>query len=99
MVTLVGFGLGALLRHTAAALSAIFALVFLAYPIARAFEGTTYLPDHLTLTNAADRLATLNPPAGPHAARIPSLGFSLFDLALYLVVFVGAGAWRARPDA
>jgi hypothetical protein len=99
VVTLVGFGLGALLRHTAAALSAIFALVFLTYPIARAFEGTTYLPDHLTLTNAADRLATLNAPAGPHAARIPSLGFSLFDLALYLVVFVGAGAWRARRNA
>ena len=99
VVTLVGFGLGALLRHTATALSAIFALVFLTYPIARAFEGTTYLPDHLTLTNAADRLATLHPPAGPHAARIPSLGFSLFDLVLYVVVFVGAGAWRARRDA
>lgn len=66
---MVGFGLGALLRHTAAALSAVFAL------------------------------ATLNPPTGPHAARVPSLSFALFDLALYLVVFVGAGAWRARRDA
>lgn len=99
LVTMVGFGLGALLRHTAAALAAVFALVFLTYPIARAFEGSTYLPDHLTLTNAADSLATLNPPSGPHAARIPSLGFALFDLGFYLVVFVGAGAWRARRDA
>lgn len=99
LVTMVGFGLGALLRHTAAALAAVFALVFLTYPIARAFESSTYLPDHLTLTNAADSLATLNPPSGPHAARIPSLSFALFDLGLYLVVFVGAGAWRARHDA
>lgn len=99
VVAMVGFGLGALLRHTAAALSAVFALVFLTYPIARAFEPGTYLPDHLTLTNAADRLATLNPPSGPHAARIPSLSFALFDLAMYLVVFVGAGAWRATRDA
>jgi len=99
VVTMVGFGLGALLRHTATALSAIFALVFLTFPIARAFEGTTYLPDHLTLTNAADRLATFSPPSGPHSARTPSLGFALFDLALYMVVFVGAGAWRAGRDA
>ena len=99
LVTMVGFGLGALLRHTAGALAAVFGLVFLTYPIARAFEGSTFLPDHLTLTNAADSLATLKPPGGPHAARIPSLGFALFDLGLYLVVFVGAGAWRARRDA
>ncbi|MEW2302807.1 ABC transporter permease [Streptomyces sp. NPDC006655] len=99
VVAMAGFGLGALLRHTAAAIAAVFALVFLAYPIARAFEGSTYLPDHLTPINAATRLATLDPPTGPHAARIPSLGFALFDLALYLAVFVGAGAWRARRDA
>lgn len=99
VVAMTGFGLAALLRHTAAAMSAMFGLVFLTYPIARSFEGTTHLPDHLTLTNAADRLATLHPPAGSHAARIPSLTFALFDLALYLVVFVGLGAWRATRDA
>jgi ABC-2 type transport system permease protein len=99
VVAMAGFGLAALLRHTAAAMSAMFALVFLTYPIARSFESSTYVPDHLTLTNAADRLATLHPPAGVHAARIPSLDFALFDLGLYLVVFVGLGAWRATRDA
>ncbi len=99
VVSLVGFGLGALLRHTAGALAAMFALVFLAYPVARAFEGSSYLPDHLLLINAATALATVNPPAGAHAGRIPSLGFALFDLALYLAVFLGLGAWRARRDA
>jgi ABC-2 type transport system permease protein len=98
VVALVGFGLGALLRHTAAAMSAMVALVFLAYPTARAFEGASYLPDHLLLINAATALATVNPPAGPHPGRIPSVGFALFDLALYLTVFLGLGAWRTQRD-
>ena len=98
VVALVGFGLGALLRHTAAAMSAMVALVFLAYPAARSFEGASYLPDHLLLINAATALATVNPPAGPHAGRIPSLGFALLDLALYLAAFLGLGAWRAQRD-
>jgi hypothetical protein len=98
VIALVGFGLGALLRHTAAAMAAMFALVFLAYPVARAIDGSSYLPDHLLLINAATRLATVNPPAGPHGGRIPSLGFALFDLALYLAVFLGLGAWRAQRD-
>jgi hypothetical protein len=34
-----------------------------------------------------------------HAARVPSLSFALLDLALYLVFFVGLGAWRATRDA
>jgi ABC-2 type transport system permease protein len=99
VVALVGFGLGVLLRHTAAAMAAMFALVFLAYPVARAFDGASYLPDHLVLINAATALATVSPAAGPHAGRIPSFGFALFDLALYLAVFLGVGAWRAWRDA
>jgi ABC-2 type transport system permease protein len=74
-------------------------LVFLTYPVARAFDGSSYLPDHLVLINAASALATVDPATGPHAGRIPTLGFALFDLALYLVVFLGLGAWRATRDA
>lgn len=99
VVTMVGFGLGALIRHTAGAMAAMFALVFLTYPAARAFEGSSYLPDHLTLANAAGALATIAPPTGSHAQRIPSFGFACFDLALYLVVFLGLGAARALRDA
>ena len=45
VVAMTGFGLAALLRHTAVAMSAMFGLVSLTYPIARTFEGTTYVPD------------------------------------------------------
>lgn len=98
VVTMVGFGLGALIRHTAGAMAAMFALVFLSYPAARAFDGSSYLLDHLTLANAGSALATIASPTGPHAGRIPSFGFACFDLVLYLVVFLGLGAVRALRD-
>ena len=98
VVTMVGFGLGTIIRHTAGAMTATFALVFLTYPAARALESFSCFPDHLVLTNAADVLATTHGPTGPHAARVPSLGFAYFDLALYLVLFLCLGAWRAALD-
>jgi hypothetical protein len=99
VVTLVGFGLGATIRHTAGALAATVALVFLAWPAARALEGFTSLPDRLLLVNAADALTTTHPATGAHADRIPSFGFACLDLALYLVVFLGLAAWRISRDA
>jgi len=99
VVAMVGFGLGAIIRHAAGAMAAMFALVFLAYPAARAVEGYSLLPDHLLLVNAASTLATTSPPTGPHADRAPSLTFAFVDLALYLIVFLGVGAWRATRDA
>ena len=80
-------------------MAAMFAVVFLAYPAARAVEGLTYLPDHLLLINAATVLATTSAAAGPHAARVPTIGFACFDLVLYLVVFLGLGVWRITRDA
>ena len=44
VVTLVGFGLGAVIRHTAGALTVMFALVFLAWPLARAVEASATSP-------------------------------------------------------
>jgi hypothetical protein len=35
---------------------------------------------------------------GPHAARVPTLAMAYLDLALYLAVFLGLGAWRMRQD-
>jgi ABC-2 type transport system permease protein len=99
VVTMVGFGLGAAIRHTAGATAAMVAVVFLAYPAARALEGFSKLPDHLLLVNAASVLATTSTPTGPHADRIPSFGFACLDLVLYLIVFLGLGAWRATRDA
>jgi hypothetical protein len=42
-VTLVGFGLGAIIRHSAGAIAAMFALIYLAYGAARAVEGWSWL--------------------------------------------------------
>jgi hypothetical protein len=98
VVTLVGFGLGALLRHTAAALTVMFALVFLAWPAARAVESVSYLPDRWLLVNAAGALVSIHPPSGPDIPRTPSVGMACLELATYVVVLLGAGAWRATRD-
>ncbi len=99
-VTLVGFGLGAVLRHTAGGMAAMFGLVFLSWPVARAVEGFSHLPDRLLLVNIGDAItATRAAPPGPLADRIPTLGQAGAYLALYLVVFVALGAWRCARDA
>jgi len=97
VIALVGSGLGALIRHTAGATAAMFGLVFLAYGIGRALESWSYVPSRLVLTNAADVVAQVHAWA-PHP-RLPSLGLAYLDLALYLALFLGAGAWRASRDA
>ena len=98
VVTLVGFGLGAVIRHTAGALTVMFALVFLAWPVARAVESISYLPDRWLLVNAADALVSIHPPTGPNALRTPSLAMACLELGTYVVVLIAAGAWRANQD-
>jgi ABC-type transport system involved in multi-copper enzyme maturation permease subunit len=97
VVAMVGFGLGALIRHSAGAIAAMFGLIFLAYGVGRALESWSYLPSRLVLTNAADVVAQVHAWA-PHP-RLPSLGLAYLDLGLYLVLFLGAGVWRASHDA
>lgn len=98
VVTLVGFGLGAIIRHTAGALTVMFALVFLAWPVARAVEGFSYLPDRWLLVNAADAFVRTHPDTGPNALRTPSLAMACLVLGTYAVVLLVAGAWRASRD-
>ena len=98
VVTLVGFALGAIIRHTGGALTAMFTLVFLAWPAARAVEGFSYLPDRWLLVNAADALVSTHPPVGPNAQRTPSLSMAWVELGTYLLVLLAAGAWRASRD-
>lgn len=99
VVTLVGFGLGAVIRHTAGALTVMFALVFLAWPVARAVESFSYLPDRWLLVNAADALVSIHPPSGPNALRTPSLAMACLELGTYVVVLLAAGAWRTTRDS
>ncbi|HEV7657877.1 MAG TPA: hypothetical protein VGP36_24515 [Mycobacteriales bacterium] len=97
VVALVGLGLGALIRHSAGAVAALFGVVFLAYGVGRALENWSYLPSRLVLANAADVVAQTH--AWAARPRLPSLGAAYLDLALYVAVFLTAGAWRATRDA
>ncbi len=97
VVAMVGLGLGALLRHSAAAIAAMFGVVFLAYGVGRALETWSYLPSRLVLANAAEVVAQAH--AWAPRPRLPSLAGAYLDLALYLAMFLAAGGWRARRDA
>lgn len=97
VIAMVGYGVGALLRHTAGAISVMFGVVFLAWPVARALESWSYLPDELVLSNAGNVLGQVH--ALAVKPRLPSLGMAYLDLLLYLVVALGLGAWRAGRDA
>ncbi|UXX91160.1 hypothetical protein N7U49_00120 [Streptomyces sp. AD2-2] len=61
VVTVAGYGLGAVIPHTAGAIAAVFALVYLGYGAAKAVEGCSYLPSKLMLSNAADALGQIHP--------------------------------------
>jgi ABC-type transport system involved in multi-copper enzyme maturation permease subunit len=97
VVTMVGFGLGALLRHPAGATAALIAVVFLAYGAAKALEGWSYLPSRLLLSNAGDVVAQVHAVAAK--PRLPSLALAYVDLALYFTAALGLGAWRSTKDA
>jgi ABC-2 type transport system permease protein len=97
-VTLVGLGLGAIIRHTGGALTVMFAVVFLAWPMARAIEGISYIPDRWLLVNAADVLVSAHPVTGPNAPRTPSFAMACVELVTYVVVLLGMGAWRVTRD-
>ena len=99
VVSVLGFGLGALLRHTAAALVLLVGLLFLAWPAARAVEGISYLPDRWLLVNAADALVTTHGTiSGPNALRTPGAGTAVVEIMVYLVVILGLGAHRMLRD-
>ena len=97
-VTVLGFGLGGLLRHTAAAMAVLVGMLFLAWPAARAVEGITYLPDRWLLVNAADALVTTHPITGPNALRMPGPADAVLEIIVYLVVILGLGARRMLQD-
>ena len=98
VVTVIGFGLGALLRHTASALVVLVGLLFLSWPAARAVEGLSYLPDRWLLVNAADVLVATHPVVGPNALRTPGVLGAVVELVVYLVVILGLGLGRMLQD-
>jgi ABC-2 type transport system permease protein len=98
VVALVGLGVGAAVRHTGPAVVTLVAVVFLAWPAARAVEGISTLPSRLLLANAVDALVTVVPLTGPQAARVPGVSLAWGVLAAYAVVALGAAGWRAGRD-
>ncbi|WP_433305065.1 hypothetical protein ACQP2F_17060 [Actinoplanes sp. CA-030573] len=96
-IALVGLGLGALARHPAGGVSALIAVVFLAYGAARAVEGWSYLPARLLLSNAGDVVAQVHAVAAK--PRLPSMLLAYADLAGYALIALALGGWRAHRDA
>jgi ABC-2 type transport system permease protein len=97
VVALVGYGAGGLLRHTAAAVATMFGTIFLAWPVARAMESWSFVPDRLVLSNAADVIGQVHATA-VKPQRLPSLTMAYLDLLLYLVVALALAAWRTTRD-
>lgn len=96
-VAMIGFGLGALVRHTAGAIAAMFGVVFLSYAPARALEGWSYLPSRWVPANALEVVGQVH--AYSPKPRLPSAGMAFVELAVYVVVALGLGAWRFSRDA
>lgn len=97
IVAMTGYGIGAFLRHSAGAVATMFGVIFLAWPIARALESWSYLPDKLVLSNAADVIAQVH--AAAAKPRLPTLSLAYLDLAVYLALALTLGAWRTARDA
>jgi ABC-2 type transport system permease protein len=89
VVALVGLGAGALIRHTAGALSALFGLLFLLPQIAYALPSPwdTRIGSYMMM-NAAQQMASLHPDPD-----LVSPTWSAVVLAGYAVIALGATAW------
>lgn len=88
IITLVGLGLGAVIRHTAGAIAALFALVFLIPQVIHRMPAPWDVRiGKYMLDNAGQQLAALHGAAG----YLPP-GPSLITCAAYVVVALGAAA-------
>jgi ABC-2 type transport system permease protein len=95
-LTLLGLGLGALIRHTAGAVSAIFGLVFVVPLVAANLKDWITWPSNWNLWTAGNALISTRPPLD--GAPSPSMG--LVICVLYaLVPLLLAGVLINRRDA
>jgi hypothetical protein len=94
-VGLLGLGLGALLRNTAAAISTLFGALFVLPLIVRLLptDWQSHISRYLPL-NAGSAVTNVHNDAGSMA---PWSGFTLF--CIYVAVVIGLAAWRlVRQD-
>lgn len=81
-LTLLGVGLGAMIRHTAGAISVLFALVFILPVVAANISSWTTWPTKWNLWSAGNALITTQPPA----VNAPSPSQGLLICTAYAVV-------------
>jgi ABC-type transport system involved in multi-copper enzyme maturation permease subunit len=96
VVALVGLGIGALIRHTAGALSALFGLLFLLPEIVNALPSpwSTRIGSYMMMS-AAQQMTSVRPDP-----ELLSPTWSAMVVAGYAVVALGAAAWLiTRRDA
>ena len=97
LIALIGLGLGALIRHTAGAISAVagmlFVLPLILLPLGTSIQNT--VGQFLPMRIAANSMTTVKPVT--HSLS-PGIGFAM--LCLYAAVALAAGGWAlARRDA
>jgi ABC-2 type transport system permease protein len=96
LIGLLGMGLGAIIRHTAAAVAVMVGGVYVAVQALAAFAHQ--LLPYLPIPIVANSLSTTQPITGDVHALSPWAGLGL--LCLYAVVLLGAGGWLlSRRDA
>ncbi|MFF0268997.1 hypothetical protein [Kribbella sp. NPDC004536] len=81
-LTLLGVGLGALMRHTAGAISTLFALVFILPVVAANLSSWTTWPGKWNLWSAGNALISTQPPG----VNSPSTGQGLLICAAYAII-------------
>ena len=97
LIGLVGLGLGAVIRHTAGAISAVVGLLFVLplIPLALGASIQNEVGKFLPMLIAGNSISTVKPQAN---ALSPGAGFAV--LCAYAAVALAAGAWAlARRDA
>jgi ABC-2 type transport system permease protein len=94
-LTLLGLGLGAIIRHTAGAVSAVFGLIFVVPLVAANISGWVSWPSKWNLWAAGNAMISTRPPAD--GAPSPALG--LLICAVYaLVPLAVAAVLTSRRD-
>jgi ABC-2 type transport system permease protein len=84
-LTLMGLGLGVLIRHSAGAITATFSLVFVIPLLANAVSTWSNVPEKWNLWSAGNSLISTHPPA----ADQPSTGLAALVCVTYVLVILG----------
>lgn len=95
-LTLIGLGLGVLIRHSAGAITAAFSIVFIIPLLATAVSSWSRVPEKWNLWTAGNALISSHPPT----ANQPSIGLAALVCVTYLLAILGtAFALVNRRDA